>query len=89
MEGAGTRWAYRSRPNLKTMAAGKTDADTKTIRAVRQFPPVNRAIRNAMAAQNAIIKPVAPMTGAEKKAYRRENHRNTQAQLNPRPTMTQ
>lgn len=41
-----------------------------------------------MTAYNAMIKLVAPTTGAEKKAYRREKARNTQAQVKPTPLMT-
>ena len=40
-----------------------------------------------MAAYNVTIRPVTPRTGPENKAYRRESHKNAQAQLKARPLM--
>jgi hypothetical protein len=76
-----------NRCNLKTKPPRTPGATAKTTRAVRQLPPARRTTRSPMAAYTTIIRPVAPTTGAEKKAYCREKARNTQTQLKPTPVM--
>ena len=71
------------------MMLGTTSATPKVRSAVRQLPPVSQATTTEMTAYETKIKPIAPATGPDKNACRREYHRNTQTQVSPTPVMPQ